>query len=77
MAAISSAVATGPGWGRLPKIGVGVDVTGGMKSKVEEMLSLVEQIPNLDVQIFSGEEAGNVKRALIGELLGTLIVGGR
>ena len=55
----------------------GVDVTGGMKSKVEEMLSLVEQIPNLNVQIFSGEEAGNVKRALIGELLGTLIVGGR
>ena len=55
----------------------GLDVTGGMKSKVEEMLSLVEQIPNLNVQIFSGEEAGNVKRALTGEVLGTLIVGGR
>jgi len=55
----------------------GVDVTGGMKSKVEEMLLLVEQIPNLNVQIFSGEEAGNINRALIGELLGTLIVGGR
>ena len=52
-----------------------VDVTGGMKSKVEEMLSLVEQIPNLNVQIFSGEEAGNVTRALNGALLGTLIEG--
>ena len=38
----------------------GVDVTGGMKSKVEEMLSLVGQIRNLNVQIFSGEEVGNV-----------------
>ena len=54
----------------------GVDVTGGMKSKVEEMLSLVEQIPNLNVQIFSGEESGNVKRTLNGEVLGTLIEGG-
>jgi isopentenyl phosphate kinase len=53
----------------------GVDVTGGMKSKVEEMASLVEQIPNLNVQIFSGEEVGNVKRALTGEVLGTLIEG--
>lgn len=53
----------------------GVDVTGGMKSKVEEMLSLVEQIPNLNVQIFSGEKDRNVKRALQGELLGTLIEG--
>ena len=54
-----------------------MDVTGGMKSKVEEMLSLVEQIPNLNVQIFSGEETGNVKRTLTGELLGTLIMEGR
>jgi isopentenyl phosphate kinase len=54
----------------------GVDVTGGMKSKVEEMLSLVEQVPNLNVQIFSGEETGNVKRTLAGESLGTLIESG-
>ncbi|HEY9152466.1 MAG TPA: hypothetical protein VIN60_06235, partial [Anaerolineales bacterium] len=54
----------------------GVDVTGGMKSKVEEMLALAEQIQNLNVQIFSGEEAGNVQRALTGEILGTIIAGG-
>ncbi len=51
----------------------GVDVTGGMKSKVEEMLALVEQIPNLNVQIFSGEESGNIERALNGAALGTLV----
>ena len=52
----------------------GVDVTGGMKSKVEEMLVLVEQIPDLTVQIFSGEEPGNVEHALNGAVLGTLII---
>ena len=51
----------------------GVDVTGGMKSKVEEMLSLVQQIPNLNAQIFSGEESGNIQHALNGAVLGTLI----
>ncbi|MGA7193289.1 MAG: isopentenyl phosphate kinase [Anaerolineales bacterium] len=51
----------------------GVDVTGGMKSKVEEMLSLVKQIPNLNVQIFSGEESGNTENALNGAISGTLL----
>jgi isopentenyl phosphate kinase len=44
-----------------------------MKSKVEEMLSLVEEIPNLNVQIFSGEERGNTEKALNGAAMGTLI----
>lgn len=51
----------------------GLDVTGGMRVKVEEMLTLVEQIPHLRVQIFSGEELGNVEKALKGETFGTLI----
>ncbi len=51
----------------------GMDVTGGMRSKVEEMLGLVKIIPDLSVQILSGEEAGNVEKALRGEELGTLI----
>ena len=50
-----------------------VDVTGGMKSKVEEMLALVKEIPNLKVQIFSGEEAGNTEKALRGAEIGTMI----
>ena len=51
----------------------GTDVTGGMRSKVEEMLALVGQMPSVSVQIFSGEEAGNVERALDGEQLGTIV----
>jgi isopentenyl phosphate kinase len=51
----------------------GTDVTGGMESKVKQMLDLVQDIPELSVQIFSGKELGNIVRALSGEVLGTLI----
>ena len=49
----------------------GADVTGGMQAKVTEMLRLVEQVRGLEVLIFSGEEAGNVRRTLLGENPGT------
>ncbi|HXF83873.1 MAG TPA: isopentenyl phosphate kinase [Anaerolineales bacterium] len=52
----------------------GADVTGGMESKVRQMLGIVQESPELSVQIFSGEEPGNIARALSGETLGTLIV---
>jgi isopentenyl phosphate kinase len=51
----------------------GVDVTGGMQAKVMEMLALVEQIPGLEVLVFSGEGPGNTRRALQGENPGTLL----
>ena len=51
----------------------GADVTGGMESKVRQMLDLVEEIPGLTAQIFSGEEAGNLQKVLLGEVTGTLI----
>jgi isopentenyl phosphate kinase len=51
----------------------GPDVTGGMKSKVDEMLGLVQEVPGLSVRIFSGEEEDNVRKAIAGERLGTLI----
>ncbi len=51
----------------------GADVTGGMESKVKQMLDLVQEIPALTAQIFSGEQPGNVQRALNGEVLGTEI----
>jgi len=51
----------------------GTDVTGGMRSKVEEMLELVHQLPEVTVQIFSGEQVGNVERVLRGQVLGTLV----
>ena len=49
------------------------DVTGGMASKVREMLALVEAVPGLEVQIFSGEEVGTVTRTLTGEAAGTAV----
>ncbi len=52
----------------------GTDVTGGMKAKVEEMLSILETTPTLTVKIFSGEEPGNVAKALSGVPLGTTLV---
>jgi len=51
------------------------DVTGGMESKVTQMLELVQQNPALKIQIFSGAEPGNVLKALSGETLGTWITG--
>ena len=51
----------------------GADVTGGMESKVGQMVDLVQELPNMTVQIFSAEEPGNVVRALGGELQGTMI----
>lgn len=51
----------------------GADVTGGMESKVRQMLELVEGNPDLKIEIFSGVEPGNIVRALTGETLGTVI----
>jgi len=44
----------------------GVDVTGGMLSKVEEMVRLVTAHPNLEVRIVSGLRRGAVHAALVG-----------
>jgi isopentenyl phosphate kinase len=49
----------------------GADVTGGMESKVRQMLNLVEEMPELTVQIFSGDGSENVAKALRGEMIGT------
>lgn len=49
------------------------DVTGGMLSKVQWMLSLVSKVPQLKVHIFSGVEPDNIQKALSGEDLGTMI----
>lgn len=50
-----------------------VDVTGGMLAKVLLMVSLVEEIPALEVQIFSGLTPGSIHKALLGEKSGTVI----
>jgi isopentenyl phosphate kinase len=44
----------------------GVDVTGGMLSKVTEMVQLVAAYPGLEVRLVSGLRAGAVHDALLG-----------
>jgi isopentenyl phosphate kinase len=58
-----------------PSLGAaaGIDVTGGMYSKVTGMLSLLKEIPDMEILIFSGERPGNLRRALLGENPGTLL----
>jgi isopentenyl phosphate kinase len=51
----------------------GTDVTGGMSSKVVQSMALVETLPGLEVQIFSGSTPGNLHAALSGARLGTLV----
>jgi isopentenyl phosphate kinase len=51
------------------------DVTGGMASKVEEMLALVSDVSGMEVLIFSGEIPGMVEQALLGSYPGTRIIG--
>lgn len=53
----------------------GADVTGGMESKVRQMLDLVQKIPGLQAQIFSAETPGNLEHILGGISSGTIIRG--
>ena len=49
------------------------DVTGGMLTKVQFMLSLVQEIPSLEILIFSGVNPGRIQEAIKGGNPGTLI----
>jgi isopentenyl phosphate kinase len=51
----------------------GADVTGGMESKVRQMVNLAASNPELTIQVFSGTAPGNIVRALMGEVIGTVI----
>ncbi|MFC1878984.1 isopentenyl phosphate kinase [Chloroflexota bacterium] len=51
------------------------DVTGGMDSKVRQIMALVGEISDLEALIFSGQQPGAVERALGGEQPGTLLRG--
>ncbi len=50
-----------------------VDVTGGMIEKVQVMLDLITEIPNLKIAIFSGKIKGNITRAFNNQEIGTWI----
>lgn len=52
----------------------GTDVTGGMDTKVRDMLTLIEAIPRLQIHIFNGHQHGLLERALKGDhSFGTLL----
>jgi isopentenyl phosphate kinase len=53
----------------------GVDVTGGMLTKVREMYTLVRSQPYLSVHLISGQREGLIEKALLGQASseGTLI----
>lgn len=51
-----------------------IDVTGGMQTKVMEMLKTIRKVQGLKALIFSGEKPGTLQRALAGENPGTLIL---
>lgn len=52
----------------------GTDVTGGMLTKVSDMLALAEQFPGLHIRIINGNEPGILKQSLLHEnAFGTLI----
>jgi isopentenyl phosphate kinase len=50
-----------------------VDVTGGMAAKVRSMLTLAQNNPGLQVQIFSGKSEDAIFQALTGKPLGTIL----
>ncbi len=54
----------------------GIDVTGGMWSKVQMMYRLIQELPHVRVQIISGAERGLMERVLTNEddKSGTIIV---
>ncbi|NMC45341.1 MAG: hypothetical protein GYA52_00765 [Chloroflexi bacterium] len=47
------------------------DVTGGMRSKVEILFSILASHPRINIQIISGMIEGNLLRAMHGEQVGT------
>jgi isopentenyl phosphate kinase len=51
----------------------GVDVTGGMRAKVEQSLAMVRNNPGLEIVVCSALPAGALAAALAGERVGTLI----
>ena len=57
----------------------GVDVTGGMLSKVELMVTLAQALPEVRIQIISGETGGVLRRCLLrdDDEEGTVIAGNR
>ncbi|MHB8855611.1 MAG: isopentenyl phosphate kinase [Bellilinea sp.] len=51
----------------------GIDVTGGMRTKVEQLINLVKRYPQTSAVIFSGSQPGALYEVLVGRPHGTVI----
>lgn len=47
----------------------GIDVTGGMETKVRDMLNLTLELPHLDIHIMNGQQPGLLRNTLVGNIL--------
>ena len=47
----------------------GIDVTGGMETKVRDMLGLTLELPHLDIHIMNGQQPGLLRNTLVGNIL--------
>jgi isopentenyl phosphate kinase len=54
-----------------------VDVTGGMASKVQQGMALVQKFPGLEVLIFSGNIPETIQNTLSGINMGTILHAGK
>jgi isopentenyl phosphate kinase len=54
----------------------GPDVTGGMAGKIRQMVDLACRFPEIEIRIFSGENAGTLQRVLAGGQAGTRVGAG-
>jgi isopentenyl phosphate kinase len=55
----------------------GTDVTGGMETKVQDMLALTREVPGLTIRIIDGTQPDLLRQTLLGEVEpGTLITAG-
>jgi isopentenyl phosphate kinase len=54
-------------------VSAATDVTGGMESKVEQSIALINEFPNLGILIFSGDEPKTLQNVLLGSRSGTVI----
>jgi isopentenyl phosphate kinase len=53
-----------------------VDVTGGMRDKVEKMWKIIIKYPQTTISIFSPSRPGTLKNAILGKLSGTILKNG-
>ena len=55
------------------KASASTDVTGGMATKIQIMMEMIRGNPDIKARIISGEQSGNIQKALRNEDIGTTV----